>query len=130
MILLDTHVILMLALKPERLSKAAARGIARAMARDGVAISSITLWEIAQLIDEGRVTVHGSVEAFLIEVARRPGLAVLEISPEIAALSFQFPPGFPSPADRIIAATARAHGLPLVTRDRSMQDSPLLRTIW
>jgi PIN domain nuclease of toxin-antitoxin system len=130
-ILLDTHVILMLALKPERLSKAAARGIARAMARDGVAISSITLWEIAQLIDEGRVTVHGSVEAFLIEVARRPGLAVLEISPEIAALSFQFPPGFPrDPADRIIAATARAHALPLVTRDRSMQDSPLLRTIW
>lgn len=131
MILLDTHVILMVALKPERLSKAAARAIARAMAGDGAAISSITLWEIAQLIDDRRVMVHGSTEAFLTAVARRAGLAVLDISPEIAALSFQFPPDFPKdPADRIIGATARAHGLPLVTRDRSMQDSPLLHTVW
>jgi len=131
MILLDTHVILMVALKPERLSKAAAQAVRRASAGDGVAISSISLWETAQLINAGRVTVHGSTEAFLNEVVRRPELAVFEISPEVAALSIQFPPDFTrDPADRIIAATARAHGLPLVTRDGSMQDSPLLRTIW
>jgi len=58
-------------------------------------------------------------------------LALLEITPEIAALTVQFPPGFPGdPANRIIGATARAHGLPLVTRDAHLQDSRLLRTIW
>jgi len=51
-ILLDTHVVLWLTVKPERLSKAAARAIKRAERSDGVAIASITLWEIAQLIDD------------------------------------------------------------------------------
>ncbi len=131
MILLDTHVLVMLALKPERLSRKAARAIAKAEARDGVAIASITLWELALLIDDGHVAVPGSVESFLREVCRRPGLTLLDISPEIAALTVQWPPDFPAdPADRLIAATARAHGLLLVTKDQRMQESPLLRTVW
>jgi len=130
-ILLDTHVLVFLALKPERLSKVAARAIARAQAGKGIGIASITLWEIALLIDAGRILVHGSTEAFLKLILQRPGLFVLDLSPEIAALAFQFPPDFPSdPADRIIAATARAHGLPLVTKDRRLQHSALLQTIW
>lgn len=121
----------MLVFKPERLSRDAARAIARAETGDGIAIASITLWEIALLIDDGQINVHGSTEAFLIQVTQRPRLFVLDLSPEIAALAFQFPRDFPNdPADRIIAATARAHGLPLVTRDQRLQDSALLKTIW
>ena len=131
MILLDTHVLVFLALRPERLSKPATRAIAKAERRDGVAISSITLWELAQLVDQGRVAVPGSVEGFLGDVCRRPGLTVLDITADIAALTLLFPATFPKdPADRIIGATARAHGLPLVTKDGNMQESPLLRTIW
>jgi len=130
-ILLDTHILLMLAFRPERLSKAAAKAIARAETGDGVAIASITLWEIALLIYQGRITAKGSTEGFLSQLLERPGLFVLELDSEIAALAFQFPPGFPGdPADRIIAATARARGLSLVTKDRLMQESPLLQTIW
>lgn len=131
MILLDTHVLVFLALRPERLSKPATRAIAKAERRDGVAISSITLWELAQLIDQGRLAVPGSVEGFLREVCRRPGLTVLDITADIAALTLLFPATFAKdPADRIIGATARAHALPLVTKDGDMQESPLLRTIW
>ena len=131
MVLLDTHAIILLALKPEGLSKAAHRAIARAMAGNGAGIASITLWEIALLIDAGRVVVRGSTEAFLRLMVQRPGLFVLDLSPEIAALAFQFPPDFPGdPADRIIAATARAHGLALVTKDQRLQDCALLRAIW
>jgi PIN domain nuclease of toxin-antitoxin system len=130
-ILLDTHALVYLALKPERLSRSAARAIARAEKDKGIAIASITLWEIALLIDAGRVIVRGSAEAFLNLILQRPQLLVLDLSPQIAALAFQFPPDFPNdPADRIIAATARAHGLPLVTKDQRLQDSVLLRTIW
>ncbi len=101
------------------------------MAGNGAGIASITLWEIALLIDAGRVVVRGSTEAFLRLMVQRPGLFVLDLSPEIAALAFQFPADFPGdPADRIIAATARAHGLPLVTKDRRLQDCALFRTIW
>jgi PIN domain nuclease of toxin-antitoxin system len=121
----------MLALKPELLSKSAARAVSRAETGNGMAIASITLWEIAQLIDAGRIVVRGSPEGFLKLILQRPRLVVLDLSPEIAALAFQFPSDFPNdPADRIIAATARAHGLPLVSRDERMQDCKLLQTIW
>ena len=131
MILLDTHVLLMLALKPEGLSKAAARAVARAVAGDGIAIASITLWEIALLIDAGRIFAHGSTETFLKQISQRPRMFVLDLTAEIAALAFQFPPEFPKdPADRIIAATARTHGLTLVTKDQRLRDSALLRTVW
>ena len=131
MILLDTHVLLFLVSNPKRLSTVATRAIARAETADGVAVASITLWEIALLIDNGRISIAGSTEGFLKQIAERPGLSVLELTPEIAALAFQFPSDFPGdPADRIIAATARAHGLPLVTKDQRIQDSKLLKTIW
>ena len=131
MILLDTHALILLALRPEGLSKVAARTIGRAEAGDGIAIASITLWEIALLIDSGRIVVQGSTEAFLRLILQRPRLFMLDLNPEIAALAFQFPADFPNdPADRIIAATARAHGLPLVTKDQRLQDSALVQTIW
>jgi PIN domain nuclease of toxin-antitoxin system len=130
-ILLDTHALILLALRPEGLSKVAARTIARAEAGDGIAIASITLWEIALLIDSGRIVVQGSTEAFLKLILRRPRMFMLDLNPEIAALACQFPADFPNdPADRIIAATARAHGLPLVTKDQRLQDSALVQTIW
>ena len=46
-------------------------------------------------------------------------------------MAFQFPRDFTEDlADRIIAATARVHGLAVVTKDQRLQGSPLLRTIW
>ena len=59
------------------------------------------------------------------------GISVKPITPEIAALAAQFPADFPrDPADRIIGATARAEGVPLLTRDTNIRQSPLLRTVW
>src|SRR2546422_10299277 len=53
------------------------------------------------------------------------------ITPEIAALATQFPDEYSrDPADRLIGATARAEGVPLVTRDENIRRSTLLRTIW
>jgi len=61
----------------------------------------------------------------------RTGAGVREITPEIAALATQFPDEYPrDPADRLIGATARAEGIPLVTRDEGIRASLLIRTIW
>lgn len=83
------------------------------------------------LCAQGRLTVVGTPEGVIRELLEKTGVEVREITPTIAALSIQFPEDFPKdPGDRLIAATARAEGLPLVTRDERIRSSPLLKTIW
>jgi PIN domain nuclease of toxin-antitoxin system len=130
-ILLDTHVFLWLCLDPKRLSAAATTAIRKAMSAGGIAIASITLWEIAMLLHLGRVVPHTPPEAWLTELIDRSGVVVKEIGPSVAVLATQFPDDYPAdPADRLIGATARAEGLILVTRDARVRASRLLRTVW
>ncbi|MGH7277981.1 MAG: type II toxin-antitoxin system VapC family toxin [Candidatus Rokuibacteriota bacterium] len=131
MILLDTHSLLWLCLEPRRLSAAATSAIKKAVASGGLAIASITLWEIAMLIHRGRLVPRGTPETWLTDLIERSGVIVKDITPAVATLSTQFPAEFPrDPADRLIAATARAEGLPLVTRDSRLRRSQVLRTVW
>ena len=55
MILLDTHVLVWLSTEPTKLSKQASRAIRRASRSGGIAISAITLWELAWLASHARV---------------------------------------------------------------------------
>jgi PIN domain nuclease of toxin-antitoxin system len=131
LILLDTHALVWLAADPSRLSARARSAIRRARSSGGIAVASISLWEIAALLARGRLQAPGTIEAGVRLFIERTGASVREISPEIASLATQFPEDYSKdPADRLIGATARAEGLPLVTRDESMRASPLIQTIW
>ncbi len=129
MILLDTHALVWAVAQPKRLSRAATAAIRRARAGDGVGIAAITLWELAALVARGRIQAYGTVEAsvrLLVE-----GVTIRPLTAEIAALATSFPDDYPrDPADRLIAATARAEGLALITHDERIRRSPLLKTIW
>lgn len=131
MILLDTHAWVWLAVEPKRLSRAAAAAIRRAAASGGISVASISLWELALLFQRGRLRGPGTVESSVRGVIEHTGIIVHEISPEIAALATAFGDDFPQdPADRLVGATARSLGLPLVTRDQRILESGLLKTIW
>jgi PIN domain nuclease of toxin-antitoxin system len=131
-ILLDTHAAYWLNQAPEKLSPSAVRAIRRAAASTGLGLASISLWELALLVEARRLRLTGATtRAFLAAVAQTPNLMILEITAEIAALAAQSPSRFPKdPADRLIAATALVHGIPIVTKDRAMQETAHLRTIW
>ena len=129
MILLDTHVVAWAADDAKRLSRDATSAIQRARRDGGLAVSAMTVWELAQLVASGRVQVYGSVETSVRALIQ--DMTVIPITPEIAALTTQFPEDYPrDPADRIIGATARAEGLTLVTRDERIRNCPLLKTVW
>ena len=131
MILLDTHVLAWLVADPARLSRPAASAIRRARANQGIGIAAISLWELAMLFARGRLEAMGSLEASVQLVIDRAGVIVKPLTPEVAVLATQFPPDFPlDPADRLIAATARAEGLTLITRDERIRNCPLVKTIW
>jgi PIN domain nuclease of toxin-antitoxin system len=128
-ILLDTHVLFWAGGQSQLLSKDAAAAIRRARRSDGVAISAISIWELALLFARGKIQGSGTMEASIRDLVE--GVTVLSITPEIASLTTQFPDDYPrDPADRLIGATARAEGLTLVTRDERIRRSPLLRTVW
>jgi PIN domain nuclease of toxin-antitoxin system len=128
-ILLDTHVLVWALAESKRLSKTASAAILKAQTDEGLAIADITLWELAMLFSRGRIQAYGTVDASVRLLTE--GVVIKPITPEIAAISAQFPPDFPTdPADRLIAATAKSEGLALVTRDEKLRMSPLLQTIW
>jgi len=130
MTLVDTHVVLWLALEPDRISKTARSVIEQTRQRGhGLAISDITLLEIATAENKGRVTLNSSLETFLSEIEAR--FVVLPITGKVCVRAMGFPAAYPKdPADRIIAATAIVEGLPLVTADDAIRRSMALPTIW
>ncbi|MFY9903593.1 MAG: type II toxin-antitoxin system VapC family toxin [Terriglobales bacterium] len=130
MILLDTHVVVWLALAPERISKIARAAIDEARQNDdGLAICGITLLEMATANLNGRISLSMSLESFLRDVEER--FVVLPISARACARTLALPAGYPKDsADRIIGATALVEGLSLLTADREIRQSRAVPTIW
>jgi PIN domain nuclease of toxin-antitoxin system len=130
LILLDTHVVIWLAQDYQRITQAAQAAIKEARKKDrGLAVSCITLVEIARLGSCGRVNLTPDLEAFLSDVEHR--FIVLPITSYVAMQAFALPPGYPNdPVDRIIGATALIEDIPLLTADREIRKSRAVPTIW
>lgn len=130
MILADTHVVIWLAFNPGKLSRKARAAITDARRNGGgLAVSDITLFELATLASKGRIRLDVSLETFLEEVEAR--FMVMPISGRACARAVGLPAAYPrDPADRIIGATALVEGLALVTADRGIRRAKALDTIW
>jgi PIN domain nuclease of toxin-antitoxin system len=129
MILLDTHVLIWLANEPNKLSARANETIQAGREEGGLAISAITLWELAWLATHGRISFTGTIDALVDELTSRT--AIRPITPEIAVLANQLPATYSSdPCDRLIGGTALAEGIALITKDRTIRRFKQIKTIW
>lgn len=130
MILLDTHVVIWLAPRSDKLSVAAVSAIRNARAqRGGLAISAVTLYEIALLASKGRIHLRTSAESFLDEIETQ--FVVKPITSRICAEATRLPDSYPrDPMDRLIGATAIVEGLKLITADAAIRGSHAVDTVW
>ena len=130
MILVDTHVVIWIADRPEKLSAAARAAIDDARLHGkGLAISGITLVELAMAITKGRIAVRRPLDSFLQTV--EANFIVKPITGRIAAHAMQLPESYPQdPMDRIIGATSVVEGLPLITADSAIRRSDAVQSIW
>jgi len=130
LILLDTHVIIWLAQDYSKISSAARSAIEEERKKErGLAISCMTILEIARLASYGRVNLIPDMETFLSDVEQR--FIVVPIARHIAMQAFALPPSYPNdPVDRIIGATALIEDIPLITANRAIRQARAVTTIW
>jgi PIN domain nuclease of toxin-antitoxin system len=130
MILLDTHVVLWLAFEPDRLSKNAVNAIQEARRNgDGLAISGVTLYELASLSARGRIQLEISTEKLVQEVEAQ--FVVKPITSRVCVEAQRLQATYPKdPMDRVIGGTAIAEDMPLITADGVIRKSKAVRTIW
>ena len=132
MIVIDTHTLLWWVSGSGALSTAATKAIENTLREGGeVLISSISAWEIAMLVEKGRLVLSMDVESWLDEVAQIDGVRFLPVDNEIGVKSTALPGEFhKDPTDRMIVATARKSALPLVTADEKILQYEHVKTIW
>ena len=96
---------------------------------ESIGVSTITCWEVAKLVEYGRIELPVPMKEWFEEALGYPGISLLPLSPEIAIESTQLPGEFHrDPADQIIVATARIHDITLVTVDSKIVDYPHVDT--
>ena len=131
MIVVDTHIIIWNALKPEMLSGKAEKAISVANNSDGIIFCEISLWEIAMLMHKERLSIDIGYTEFIQLILESNKYVFQGITPEIAWLSTAlFSDNNKDPADRIIAATSIIENAKLVTADNELRQSKKVATIW
>ncbi len=131
MILLDTHALVWWVDNPAQLSRPASEAIEQAMKTKSVYVSCFSSWEIALLVERGRLRLALDVRDWLGRCERLPFLSFVPVNTAIAVESVRLP-DFPhtDPADRIITATALSLGALLVTKDDKLRSYPNVQTVW
>lgn len=118
-LLLDTHIVLWLNSGDERLGEATRRTIDTAWKSGGrILISSVSVLEIAILVDKGFIELDLPVNEWVERFVDRPGLEAVALDHVTAARAYSLHHlEHRDPADRLLIASAIGLGCPLVTRD-------------
>ena len=91
-------------------------------------LCDISLWEVAMLVERGRLSFDLPLAEWLEAAAHPRSVRLMPITPAVAGEVAILPSTFHrDPADRVIVATCRVLQAPLVSRDRLIMRSRLVR---
>ena len=117
MIVLDTHIWIWW-VHGDAALPAAMCTLLDASEQTGIAVSAISCWEVAKLVERERLTLPCPVLEWLRQALAYPGVRLIDLSPRICVESPRLPGEFHrDPADQIIVATARILDVPLASMD-------------
>jgi PIN domain nuclease of toxin-antitoxin system len=129
MILLDTHIWVWWVDDNQQLADRQ-RHLIQDNVRSGLEVSAISCWEVAKLVQYGRLELACPLDEWMEQALAYPGVQLVELTPRIAIESTKLPGSFHrDPADQIIVATARVYDIPLLTADSRILQYPHVRTL-
>lgn len=129
MILLDTHIWIRWVSEPGRLQTEHRDLLERGDDR-AFGISVISCWEVAKLVEYGRLKLDRPVGQWIAAGLAVPGVSLIHLHPKIALESTQLPQPFHrDPADQLLVATARVLECPIMTEDAKILSYPHVRIV-
>lgn len=125
--LLDTHAWIWWVFRDRRLGGTVIDALDGLPPGDRPFLSDASLLEVALLVGRGRLELSPPLEEWLEAAAHPRSVRSVAISPAIAARVAMLGDTFRDPSDRVIVATSQALNVPLLTRDREIIRSRLVK---
>jgi PIN domain nuclease of toxin-antitoxin system len=101
-----------------------------AFAQSRLWVCSISAWEVAMLVERGRLTLRLPVREWIARCEALPGLHFLPIDNALGVRAVELPSLHADPADRLIVASAERLGATLVTKDERLRSYQGIDTLW
>lgn len=126
-LLLDTHIWLWSALKPDRLTRRVAKELTNP--QNELWLSAMSIWELSILQSKGRFRVPDDLATWvaksMADLELREAPVTVEVALAISGMTF----AHGDPADHFLAASAKVFDLTLVTADEHLTDLPGIRVL-
>jgi PIN domain nuclease of toxin-antitoxin system len=129
MVALDTCALVYWLRGDQALSEPARHAIEHTLEESEVLISTISVLEVAQFVENGRLALSMDTRRWLATLASLEGVRMVPVDTAIAVRATTLSPQLPQ-QQRIVAATARLLGVPLVTPDSRVRALTHIDTIW
>lgn len=131
-LLLDTHILIWSQTDPSRLTSAQKNAFDHSCdINEELGVAAISLWEIAKAVELRRVQFDHELAVVLRGIEQHPLIRIIRLDGHVALDSVKLGAGMRGSdrADQMIVATARVHGLRLVTADKRIRASGLVPVI-
>ena len=125
--LLDTHAWIWWVNGDSRLGKRIITALDALPANDRPFLSDVSLLEIAVLVGQKRLILPVPFDEWVEAAAHPRSVRSVPISPPVAAGVARLAGTFRDPADRVVVATSETLNVPLLTRDKAIIRSRLVR---